>query len=135
MAREPKTKRTRASVSAFLDAVEDDAQRKQARRLATLMRSVTGKRPAMWGPSIVGFGEYPSTSGPWPRAGFSPRKGSLVIYVMPGTKTVSALLKRLGPHKTGAVCLYVKSLDEIDEGVLRDVIARGWKTMGELHPE
>lgn len=135
MAKEPKTKRTTASVSAFLSAVADQTQRTQARRLASLMREVTGVRPAMWGPSIVGYGQYESASGPWPRAGFSPRKGSLVVYVMPGTKTVSALLKRLGPHRTGAACLYVKSLDDVDEEVLRKVVASGWKAMATLHPE
>lgn len=135
MAKEPKTKRTTASVSAFLGALEDPSQRAQARRLSTLMRAVTGKRPAMWGSSIVGFGEYAASSGPWPRIGFSARKGTLVIYVMPGTKTVAPLLKRLGPHTTGASCLYVKSLEDLDEAVLRQVIASGWSAMAALHPE
>jgi hypothetical protein len=135
MAKAPKTTRTTAPVSEFLDAIVDAQQRRQARRLASLMRAITGERPAMWGSSIIGYGEYAARSGPWPRIGFSSRKGTLVVYLMPGTKTVSTLLERLGPHTTGSACLYVKSLEAVDEAVLREVITQAWKAMAEQHPE
>src|SRR5262245_17072955 len=81
---EPKTKRTKASVSAFLADVADDARRKDAKAVDKMMREITGEKPAMWGPTIVGYGEYPTPTGPWPRLGFSPRKVNLVLYVMDG---------------------------------------------------
>jgi hypothetical protein len=124
---EPKTTRTGASVAAFLAAVEDPAQRADAKQVAKLMREATGAKAEMWGPSIVGFGTYTvryadGTARPWPMVGFSPRKGTLVLYVMSGSSREAALLKQLGPHRTGKSCLYVKRLADVDLDVLRRLV-------------
>lgn len=122
MASEPKTKKTTASVTAFIDAVPDENRRADAKAVLKLMRAATGEKPAMWGPSIVGFGAYATKSGEWPIVGFSPRKANLVLYVMPGFDDYGALLARLGKHKTGASCLYLNRLKDVDAGVLDELI-------------
>jgi hypothetical protein len=131
---EPKTQRTKASVAAFLAAVQDDTRRKDAKTVDKLFRELTGEKPAMWGPSIVGYGEYTTPSGPWPRVGFSPRKANLVLYVLADFKERDTLLKKLGKHKTGVACLYINKLADIDEAVLRDLMAKSWKYVETKHP-
>ena len=126
---EPKTTRTKASVAAFIAAVENDTRRKDAKAVDKMYREITGEKPAMWGPSIVGYGEYESPTGAWPRSGFSPRKANLVLYLLADYKERDALLKKIGKHKTGKVCLYINTLADVDEGVLRELIARCWKHM------
>jgi hypothetical protein len=123
----PKTTRTRASVAAFIAAVESDTRRKDAKAVDKMYREITGEKPAMWGPSIVGYGEYEGPTGAWPRAGFSPRKANLVLYVIADYKECDALLKQLGKHKTGKVCLYINKLADVDESVLRKLITRCWE--------
>lgn len=125
----PKTTRTKASVAAFIAAVENDTRRKDAKAVDKMYREITGEKPAMWGPSIIGYGEYESPTGAWPRSGFSPRKANLVLYLLADYKERDALLKKLGKHKTGKVCLYINTLADVDEGVLRELIARCWKHM------
>lgn len=122
---EPKTQKTKASVAAFLAGVEDETRRKDAKAVDKMLREITGEKPAMWGPSIVGYGEYDTSTGKWPRAGFSPRKANLVVYLAPESKD-AALLKKLGKHRTGVSCLYVNKLADVDEKVLRDLIERSW---------
>ncbi|MGD9979779.1 MAG: DUF1801 domain-containing protein [Hyphomonadaceae bacterium] len=131
---EPKTQRTKASVSAFIAAVEDDTRRKDARAVDKMMREISGEKPAMWGPSIIGYGEWQTPSGKWPRIGFSPRKANLVLYVMDGYER-EPLMKKLGKHKTGRSCLYINKLADVDEGVLREIVAKGWKIMAKKYPE
>lgn len=136
---EPKTQRTKASVATFIAAVEDETRRKDAKALDKMFREITGEKPAMWGPSIVGYGAYrykydSGRVGVWPRTGFSPRKANLVVYVMPGFHEHDGLLKRLGKHKTGKSCLYINRLADVDEDVLRELIARGWKRMQAKYP-
>jgi hypothetical protein len=126
----PKTVPTKQSVAAFLNSVEDEQKRKDARRLDKLMREVTGEKPVMWGPSIVGYGRYhykyaSGREGDWPLTGFSPRKQNLTIYVMPGFDKYPHLMKKLGKHKTGVGCLYFKRLSDLDEAVLKELIAKG----------
>jgi hypothetical protein len=130
---EPKTKKTKASVSAFIAAVDDDTRRKDAKAVDKMMRDITGEKPAMWGPSIVGYGEYTTPSGPWPRMGFSPRNANLVLYIMDGYEK-EPLMKKLGKHKTGRSCLYINKLTDVDEGVLRQIVSNGWKIMAKKHP-
>ena len=120
MATALKTQRTAASVKMFLDKVPDERRRKDARTVSALMADVTGEKPAMWGPSIVGFGSYhykyaSGQEGDWPIVGFSPRKDSLTVYIMPGFAEYSELLAKLGKHKTGRSCLYIKSLDDVHD--------------------
>ena len=127
---EPKTRPTGASVTAFIDAVPDEGKRKDAKTLLKCFRSITGENAVMWGPSIVGFGTYPTASGTWPRTGFSPRKADLVLYVMAGFDGQAHALQRLGKHRRGASCLYVKRLADIDQAALSDLIAGSWAEMG-----
>jgi hypothetical protein len=126
---EPKTKKTRASVNEFLQQIEDPDQRKDAKAIVKLMREVTGARPKMWGPSIIGFGDYhyvyeSGREGDWFLTGFSPRKGKTSIYTLCGFDKSKALLKKLGKHKTSKSCLYIKSLQDIDLDVLREIVER-----------
>ncbi len=131
---EPKTQRTKASVAAFIAAVEDETRRTDAKRIDKMFREISGEKPAMWGPTIIGYGEYQSKSGPWPRLGFSPRKANLVLYIMDGYDN-EPLMRRLGKHKTGRSCLYINKLADVDEGVLRKIVANGWEIMAKKHPQ
>ena len=125
---EAKTKATAESVEAFLGDVADEARRADCRTLVDLMREATGAEPRMWGGSIVGFGSYHYTyesgrEGDWFIQGFSPRKGDLSLYVMPGFEAFDGVLDRLGKFKTGKACLYVKRLSDVDLDVLRELLA------------
>lgn len=125
---ELKTKPNDGDVDAFLSAVDDPKRRADARRLLALMAEATGERPVMWGESMVGFGCYRYTtssgwSGEWLATGFSPRKANLTVYIMTGFDGFEELLARLGKFKTAKSCLYLKRLDDVDETVLRTLIA------------
>ena len=114
-----KTRPNKSSVERFLRGVKDEKRRTDAHSLVALMREVTRAAPEMWGESIVGFGRYryrydSGREGEWFLTGFSPRKQSLTIYIMPGFERYGALLKKLGKHRTGKSCLYLGSLSEID---------------------
>ncbi|MGN9909967.1 DUF1801 domain-containing protein [Phytohabitans sp. LJ34] len=117
-------------VEEFLAAVPSESRRADAGQLIALMREITGEEPVMWGPSIVGFGRYhyrydSGREGDSALAGFSPRKQHLVVYLVGGFEDRHAsTLARLGPHKTGKGCLYLKSLDGVDLGVLRELVDR-----------
>jgi Domain of unknown function (DU1801) len=128
---ELKTQKTKASVAAFLNAIENDQMRKDCKAVAKLMQEVTGEKPAMWGTSIVGFGslEYTNTKagGEWPLTGFSPRKQNLTMYIMPGFAKHQELLAKLGKHSTGQSCLYVKRLADVDLPTLKKLIAESVK--------
>lgn len=126
---ELKTQRTKASVTAFLSAIPDPDRRKDARALAALFRKATGKAPAMWGTSIVGYGEmtYQGQSGRtglWFPVGFAPRKGALTLYLMGGLKAHAALLKQLGACKVSGGCLHLRRLADVDPKVLSRLIAK-----------
>jgi hypothetical protein len=124
---ELKTQKTKASVTDFINGIADDARRKDCRTVLKLMKDATGAPPRMWGPSIVGFGElrykYASgREGDWFLTGFSPRKDSLTLYLMPGLQAHGAHLRVLGKHKTGKGCLYIKQLADVDPSVLKQLI-------------
>ena len=126
---EPKTKATTKSAAAFLATIKDVQKRQDAETVAAMMANVTGAPPVMWGTNIVGFGsfEYKTSSGParsWPRLGLSPRAQNLTLYLMGGFAELGPLLKKLGPHQTGKACLYVKRLNELDPGVLRQILEK-----------
>lgn len=123
---ELKTRKNDDSVEAFIDAIEDEGRREDCRTLRTMLSEVTGDSGAMWGTSIVGFGdhhfEYESgREGDWFKIGFAPRKQALTLYIMPGFDGYDGLLGRLGKHTTGKACLYVKRLSDIDLDVLRQL--------------
>lgn len=135
---ELKTKPTRAKLAAFLKSLDDNQRRRDAREIAKLMKEITGKRPRLWGTSIVGFGTYhykykSGREGDWPMTGFSPRKQNLAIYIMPGFSRYAALMKKLGKYKTGKSCLYLKRLDDVDLKVLRQLITRSVADMKKLY--
>jgi hypothetical protein len=124
---ELKTKPTEKSVSAFLREIDDTQTRADCQRLAKIMQEATGARPKMWGPTIVGFGTYHYTyasgrEGDWFLTGFSPRKQNLTLYIMSGFDEYQPMLAKLGRHKTGKSCLYVRSLDDLDLAVLKRLI-------------
>jgi hypothetical protein len=134
-----KTVATRASVAAFLGGIQDPARAKDCREVAAMMRAATGEKPRMWGPSIVGFGQYhyvydSGREGDACIVGFSPRKGDLTIYIVPGFSAYGDLLARLGKHRTAKVCLYIKRLDDIDRAVLRELIERSVADMRARYP-
>ena len=129
---EIKTKETDASVDDFLNGLADEQQRADARKIIGMMTNVTGDGPKMWGAAIIGFGNrvYSPATGrevDWMKIGFSPRKGNLSLYVLSGAPKQAELLEKLGKHKTGKGCLYVKKLADIDERVLEKVIAAACK--------
>lgn len=126
---ELKTKKSRASVAAFLNAIDDENKRRDSKAIVALMREVSGEKPVMWGTSIVGFGSYhyryaSGQEGDWMLTGFAPRKQALTLYLMTSFPGQAALLKKLGKHSTGKSCLYIKKLDDVDTDVLRELIAR-----------
>ena len=122
-----KTKPTKVSVAAFIDALTDQTSRADAKALVKLMQSATGEKPKMWGPSIIGFGSYHYTyesgrEGDAPLIGFSPRKAATVLYGATGCGDSDALLAKLGKHSTGKGCLYIKKLADVDQKVLEDMV-------------
>ena len=131
---ELKTKQTEQSVDKFLKAVADETRRKDCLAVAKLMEEVTGLKPKMWGPSIVGFGSYhykyaSGQEGDWPIAAFSPRKQNLTLYIMPGFDRYDELMKKLGKHSTGKSCLYIKRLDDIHLPTLKKLVSESVKYM------
>lgn len=136
---ENKTKATAASVAAFIASVVEDQQRKDARALDRLFREVTGVKPAMWGPSIVGYGSYhyvyaSGRQGDFLRVGFSPRKGNLAVYIMPGLAKYGAALGQLGKVKAGKACLYIKRLEDVDVAALKALLKKAWADMNKQYP-
>ena len=131
---ELKTKPTDESVEAFINRVEDPKKREDSFEIIKLMRKITGSEPKMWGGSIVGFGTYhyvyaTGNSGDWPVVGFSPRKQNLTLYIKAGFSKYGELMEKLGKHKTGKSCLYVKKLSDIDIEVLETLIAESVEYM------
>jgi hypothetical protein len=127
MAKENKTKPTGVPVEDFIGALADERQRVESWELIRVMGEITGETPYMWGPSIVGFGHvhyrYASgREGDIGVIGFAPRKGTFVIYLVDGLEPYGELLARLGPHKGGKCCLYIKRLSDVDMDVLRQIM-------------
>ena len=123
---ELKTRPTTASVSEFL-ALQPDQRRADCEAVLRMMEAATGERAEMWGASIVGFGRYAYSGSSkkvmeWPIVGFSPRKTDLTLYLMPGFEGRAELMAKLGKHKTGKSCLYLKKLADVDAGVLGELI-------------
>jgi len=130
----PKTRPGNASVAEFLSGVDDRQKLADCKAIAKMMREATGKRAKMWGTSIVGFDSYDyvyktGSSGSWPLTGFSPRAQNISIYIMPGFSKYKTLMNKLGKHKTGKSCLYIKRLADIDEKILRKLIGESVQEM------
>ena len=134
MAAEAKTKPTKEKVKDFLNKVPDAARREDCFAVAKMMEDITGEKPRMWGPSIVGFGTYhykyaSGHEGEWPVAAFSPRKTDLTLYLMPGYENRAELMSQLGKHKTGKSCLYIKRLSDIHIPTLKKLIKASVKDL------
>lgn len=126
---ETKTRATEVSVGDFIAAVEPDWKQADAKALDSLFRRVTGFAPQMWGPTMIGYGRYDYVyasghGGTSMATGFSPRKAEFSIYGVSGAGKADGLA-RLGKHKMGKGCLYVKRLSDIDLAVLEDLIRDG----------
>src|SRR5690348_16548494 len=134
MANEPKTTRTDVSVAEFLGTVPERRRRADAEAVCALMREVTGLEPAMWDPSIVGFGQYhyryaSGREADWPAVSLSPRKQALTLYLSDRYDQHAELMARLGPHTTGRSCLHIKRLADVDMDVLRSLIKDGFERL------
>ena len=131
---ELKTKRTEASVDAYVDAIPDEVRRKDCRAVIDIMRKATKAEPKMWGPAIIGFGDhhYKYDSGrelDWFLTGFASRKTDLTLYIMPGFARYEELMRKLGKHKIGKSCLYLKRLSDVDVKVLAELVSASVKHM------
>jgi len=127
-----KTKPTAKSVTAFINTVENETRKRDAKTLLAMMKRITGEKPKMWGPTIIGFGTYhyvyeTGREGDMLQVGFSPRKASMVLYVL-GSPNDAALLKKLGKHKHGKSCLYINKLEDVDLDVLEELIDQSFNT-------
>lgn len=132
---ENKTQATAQNVSDFIAAVDHPTRQADARVLDQMFRDVTGWQPRMWGPTIIGYGQYHYTydsgrSGDFLATGFSPRKANLSLYIMPGYADLQPILDRLGKHKCGKACLYINKLADVDLTVVEEIIRAGLNDLG-----
>ena len=141
---ELKTVPAELSPVAFIAAVPDARRRAEAEVIDALHRRVTGLDPRMWGPTIIGYGSYTyryesGREGTMCRAGFSPRKAAMTVYLMGNYRNhqaeADALFAVLGKHKTGKSCLYITRLADVDLAVLEKLVALSWRCMNEAWPD
>jgi Domain of unknown function (DU1801) len=123
---------TKDNVDEFLNGIEHEKRRRDAKTLLNLIETATGENPRMWG-SIVGFGQYDyryesGREGTAPIVGFAPRKAATTIYLAHGLTAQEDLLRKLGPHTTGVGCLYIKNLEAVDVDVLSKIVAKSYET-------
>jgi hypothetical protein len=140
-----KTIKNDNSVEEFLNTVENNQRRTDSFKVLEMMQEVTGEEPKMWGPSIVGFGEYhyryaSGHEGDAPLVAFSPRKQSLTLYVMDcdtdeEDPVFQNLLQQLGKHKTSKACLYINKLSDVDQTVLSKLILNAYEGAKKLYPK
>lgn len=134
---ELKAQKNSASVEEFIESVDDELKRKDCYELLKIFKDATGEEPAMWGTSIVGYGSYHYKSersaqeGDWPLTGFSPRKQSLTIYIMPGFNSYKEQVAKLGKVKTSVSCIYIKRLADVDSDVLKEIVKDSTQKMRE----
>ena len=141
---EAKTKATEVAPADFIAGLPDDRKRAEAEVIDAMHRRVTGQEPKMWGPSMIGYGSYhyrydSGHEGVSLRAGFSPRKSAMTIYLMGNycnrQAEADALFARLGKHKTGKSCLYINKLADVDIGALEELVRLSWDTMNAAYPD
>ena len=135
---EVKTKPTEISADSFIATIEDDKVRADCYTIINLMENITGEKPKMWGPAIIGFGKYTykyesGRSGEICITGFSPRKANITLYVLAGFPGQEELLQKLGKHKSGKGCLYIKKLDDVKVDVLESLIKESIKFLKEKY--
>ncbi len=129
-----KTRPTKLSVAAFIDALTDQARRTDAKALVKLMQTAAGEKPKMWGPSIIGFGSYHYRYDSGREGDMPPRKAATVLYNMTGSSDSKPLLAKLGKHTTGKGCLYIKKLADVDQKVLEALVVRSVAAMRARRP-
>ena len=134
-----KTRVNDASVRKFLESVDNDTRRQDCEEILVMMQEATGCEPKMWGASIVGFGSYhykyaSGREGDFMLVGFSPRKSNVSVYIMPGFDKYESELQKLGKHKTGKSCLYINKLEQVDNEVLKNLIADSVVEMRKKYP-
>ena len=134
---ELKTKVNDASVTKFLNSIADEQKRNDCFEILNMMKQITKEEPKMWGSSIIGFGSYhykgkSGREGDWMLTGFSPRKQNLTLYLTGGFDTHTALLKKLGKFTTSVGCLYMKTLNDVDKKVLKELLQESVKRMKQL---
>lgn len=134
-----KTTETKKSVAQFIKAIPDKVKQQDSHRIVELMQKATGYPPKMWGPSIIGFGSYhykyeSGHEGDMPLVGFSPRSAAIVFYLSGNFKGRDEMLQKLGKHKTGKGCVYVKRLENIDTKVLEKMIKASAKHIQAQYP-
>lgn len=134
-----KTTRTSQSVNDFLKGVDNETKRDDSRRLIEMMSQLTGEKPYMYGPSIIGFGNYhykyaTGHEGDAPLAGFSPRKAALTIYIASDFPGKEKSIEKLGKCKVSGCCIYVKKLEDINEAVLKKMITASMEQVKKLYP-
>ncbi len=135
-----KTTQNKSDVMAFIAQITDDTKREDCTEIINMMRDITKEEPAMWGSSIIGFGHYhyqyeSGRQGDFMRVGLSPRAQNISIYIIPGFGEFSEKLAKLGKHKRGKSCLYIKKLSDIDRAVLKEIIQRSIKIMADRYPQ
>lgn len=135
-----KTKPNQGDVKAFIDTVEPEGKREDSQELLKLMAKITGLEPKMWGPSIIGYGNYhykykSGREGDWFLTGFSPRKQNMTVYLMGGFAESESLLEKLGKHKVSVGCLYFKKLADIDIEILKQLVTKSIDTLKERYKE
>ena len=126
--------RSNQTVTGYLAMVKSEKRRRDAKAVMKIMREVTGKRAVLWGSSIIGYDTYhykyeSGREGDMPMVGLSPRAQNLVVYIMPGFSNYDGLMSKLGKHKTGKSCLYINKLEDVDQAVLRKLIAQSYAHM------
>lgn len=134
-----KNRETADSPEAFIERVENARQRDEAREIVAWLTEMSGSPPRMWGPSIIGFGQYhyryeSGREGEMPRLAFSPRKGNTVFYINGGFENYAEIMDRLGKYKTGKGCLYVRSLADVDKAALVELLRSSLQFMDMKYP-
>lgn len=140
MSKEPKTKLNQASVTKFLNSIDDAKRREDSFAVLEIMQAITKQEAKMWGTAIVGFGTYhyvyaSGREGDWMQVGFSPRKNALSLYIMSGFSNYSELMEKLGKYKTGKSCLYIKKLEDVDLKILKKLIRESVKYIKKTYPK
>lgn len=137
---EAKTKPNEDSVIEFIEKVESKKKKEDAYKLLDIFTETTGYEPQMWGASIIGFGQYhyvykTGHEGDAPLVGFSPRKSNFSLYFATGDENRNKLLKKFGKHKSGAACVYINKLEDVDVGVLKELIVQSIEFLNGLYSQ
>ena len=137
---ELKSKKTEDSIEEYINGLKDPQQKEDSKELLKIMKKITKKTPKLWSHGAIGFGTYTykgasGRTGEWYLTGFSPRKQNISILLMAGFSHNKDLLKKLGKHKLGGGCLYIKSLKDVDKKVLEELIRTNLVKFQEIQKE